>query len=112
MLQIATGKLFQGQPGQRNELRGILYTNLYVNGEDPIETAAGRLLPTSYLGGRNGLVYEITELIEHPPSVGSITSHTVFPYLNDFAAVASFAINVTCTPARNSRRALLMGDRV
>ena len=31
MLQIASGKLFQSEPGQRNELRGILYTNLFLH---------------------------------------------------------------------------------
>ena len=50
MLQIASGKLFAKEPAQRNELRGVLYTNLQLYGREPIETAAGWLLPTSGLG--------------------------------------------------------------
>ena len=45
MLQIASGKLFANKPAQRNELRGVVYTNLQLYGREPIETVAGRLLP-------------------------------------------------------------------
>ena len=31
-------------------------------------------------------------------SPGALVSHTVAPYLKDFAAVVSFALNVICTP--------------
>ena len=96
MLQIASGKLFQSEPGQRNELRGILYTNLFLH-ERTIETDAGRLLSVSSLPAK-ALVYELTELIEQPPGVGVVASHGMEPYINDFAAIVSFALNVTCTP--------------
>ncbi len=46
---------------------------------------------------RLALVYEFTELIEQAPQVGVITSHGIDPYLKDFAAIVSFALNVTCT---------------
>ena len=106
LLQIASGKLFSQSPGQRNELRGVLHTNLCLFGGEPIETAAGRLLPTNSLSLHHGqLVFEFTELIEQPPAPGVIASHGIDPYLHDFAAVVSLALNVTCTldPEATSR---------
>ena len=43
-------------------------------------------------------MYEFTELIEDEPGPGAIASHGIDPYLTDFAAVVSFALDVTCTP--------------
>ena len=97
MLQIASGKLFKQEPGQSNELQGIVYTNLILYNKS-IETIAGRLLPTSTLQHDKMLVYEFTELIEESPGVGVIASHCIDPYLKDFAAIVTFALNVTCTP--------------
>ena len=64
-----------------------------------IETKAGRIFSTTDIGGVQGFVYEITELIEDDPQVGGLVSHTVTPYVEDFATVASFAMNVTCAPS-------------
>ena len=96
MLQIASGKLFQKEAGQRNELRGVAYTNLVLL-DTEIETKAGRLRGTSAFDD-SVAIYEITELIEEPRDVGVVASHGVEPYLKDFAAVVSFALDVTCTP--------------
>ena len=101
MLQIATGKFFGKKPGRQNELRGVLHTNLILSEYvySTIETAAGRLLPVGTLRRPNSMVYEITELIEYGEEVpGNLVSHTVEPYMEDFAAIASFALNVICTP--------------
>ena len=108
MLQIASGRLFKKSPGQRNELRGVLYTNLQIYNQ-VIETAAGRLLSTSPLHGSKALVYEFTELIEDEPGLGAIASHGIDPYLSDFAAIVSFALNVTCTPDQDLTFRLLRG---
>lgn len=108
MLQIASGRLFKKSPGQRNELRGVLYTNLQTYNQ-VIETAAGRLLSTSPLHGSKALVYEFTELIEDEPGLGAIASHGIDPYLSDFAAIVSFALNVTCTPDQDLTFRLLRG---
>ena len=97
MLQIVSGKLFQQAPGQQNKLRGVLHTNLRLTGSDPIVTAAGRLLPTHSIHNTRTLVYELTELIEDSPRAGSVASHGMDPYLNEFAAIVSFGLNVTCT---------------
>lgn len=99
MLQIATGRFFAEGPRQINELRGVLYTNLRMNGRDPIVTDAGRLLATDNLHDAKTAIYELTERIEDPPRVpGAVASHGIDPYLIDFAVIVSFAINVTCTP--------------
>lgn len=108
MLQIASGKLFQKEAGQRNELRGVAYTNLVLHNRE-IETKAGRLRATSAIDD-NVAIYEITELIEEPPDVGVVASHGVEPYLKDFAAVMSLALNVTCTSDLDFTRILTKGS--
>ena len=109
MLQIASGKLFTQKPAQSNELRGIVHTNLQLYNREPIETAAGRLLPTSMLRDTKTLVYELTERIEDAPADGVVMSHGIDPYLTDFAAIVSFALNVTCTPDAELTRRLTSG---
>ena len=108
MLQIASGRLFTRPPGQRNELRGVLYTNLRMY-DTSIETAAGRLLSTSTLHDSKTLIYEFTEFMEDEHGVGAISSYGIDPYLSDFAAVVSFALNVTCTPDHDLTLRLLNG---
>ena len=56
------------------------------------------------------MVYEITELIEEAPTVGGLVSHGIAPYLHDFAAVVSIALNATftVTPEETSR---LIGEQ-
>ena len=99
MLQIASGKLFRSTQVRRNNLRGVLHTNVHLHPEATIQTAAGRLLPTDFLSSHPGqLVYEITEHIEGDhPSPAALVSHTVRPYLRDFAAIVSLGFNATCT---------------
>ena len=108
MLQIASGRLFKGKPAQRNQLRGVLYTNLEMY-NTVIDTAAGRLSYTSTLHDSKTLVYEFTEYIEDDASGGGLVSHGIDPYLSDFAAVVSFALNVTCTPDHDLTFRLLGG---
>ena len=57
------------------------------------------MLPVDASSNPNALVYEIIELIEGEPGVGALVSHGVDPYLGDFAAIVSFALNVICTPS-------------
>ena len=109
MLQIASGKLFTGKPAQINELRGVLYTNLDLYNRESIITTGGRLLPTSFLGDSKTVVYELTEKIEDAPVPGAVASHGIDPYLNDFAAIVSFALNVTCSPDAELTRRLISG---
>jgi len=97
MLQLISGKLFQSEPGRTNKLRGVLYTNLYLPAEDPIETAGGTLLRVDATKHARALVYEVLERMEDGGMrPGVAVSHGIEPYLGEFAALVSFALNVTC----------------
>ena len=101
MLQINSGKLYRQGVGRTNHLRGVLYTNLVLGGwgETPIVTAAGTLLTTDSSDHPAPLVYELTERMEdHGITQGVLVSHGVLPYLQDFAVVAAFFLQATCTP--------------
>ena len=114
MLQINSGKLYQTGVGRANKLRGVLYTNLVLAGLDdlPVETLAGTLLQTETLGNPGTLVYELTEQLDDDRiAPGVLVSHGVKPYLNDFAYLVSFALNVTCTPDHDLTVRLLSNRR-
>lgn len=113
MLQIATGKLFTRPVGRENLLRGMLYTNAILAREDAIETAAGRLLPSSSYSIRPSvLVYEFIERMEgEEQGPGVLISSTVDPYLQDYSVVVSFALNCVCTPEVDLARRLTTGQR-
>jgi hypothetical protein len=112
MLQINTGKLYPDGVQAKNQLRGVLYTNLYFASMTDIrlETAAGSILQTEPGGDPGTLIYEITEQMDQAKGVGVLVSHGVRPYLNDFAYVLSFALNVTCTTDHDIT-ARLLSDR-
>lgn len=113
MLQIATGKLFTRPVGRENLLRGMLYTNAVLAREGAVETAVGRLLPSSSYSMRpTVLVYEFTERMEgEERGPGVLISSTVDPYLQDFSVVVSFALNCVCTPDVDLARRLTTGQR-
>ena len=113
MLQIATGKLFTKPAGRENLLRGMLYTNAILARENAVETAAGRLLPSSSYSIRpTVLVYEFTERMEgEEQGPGVLVSSTVDPYLQDYSVVVSFALNCACTPDVDLARRLTTGQR-
>ncbi|TRN80715.1 hypothetical protein DT385_09395 [Pseudomonas syringae] len=98
MLQINTGKLFSTGIGRTNELRGVLYTNLKLARRD-IFTKAGTLRSTDGRKGTQALVYELQEHMEQGDDApGILVSHTIQPYMEDFSALASFALNAIVTP--------------
>ena len=103
---MASGKLFRAAPALTNELRGVLHTNLDLCG--PLQTNAGRLVPTDNLWTR-ALVYEMHERMEHPPAAGVLASRGIDPYLADFAAVTAFGLNAVCTPDPDLKRRMLIG---
>ena len=112
MLQIGSGKLYQNGVGRENLLRGVIYSNLSIFGEHKIETVAGSILPTSYLNNSLSLVYEFSEFMEKQeiaPSV--IVSHGIEPYISDFSAILSFALNCVATPDNNLANRLLGEQR-
>ncbi|MGP9801148.1 hypothetical protein [Rheinheimera sp. NSM] len=110
MLQINTGKLFANGVGRTNDLRGVLYSNLKLAFCDDIITAAGTLRTTQ---GRNSnaIVYELEEKIEESiVGPGVLLSHCVDPFLQDFAAVASFGLNILMSPNSNLVTRLTSGE--
>jgi len=114
MLQINSGKLYPNGVQRTNELRGVLYSNLrLIRQEDgPIVTKAGRLLQVDAASLPRPLVYEVTEQFEdNIMASGVLISHGVQPYLQDFAAVVSFVLRVTCTPDAELCARLLGGKR-
>lgn len=99
MLQINTGKLYATGIGRTNQLRGVLYTNLKLPWRDDIVTKVGTLRSTDGRTGSQALVYELEEHIEQGEDApGILVSHTVQSYMQDFSAVASFALNAIVTP--------------
>lgn len=99
MLQASTGKLFTHPTGHTNLLRGVLYTNMDVYGEESIETAFGEIFTTSMRRRPNVISCEIVEHIERTgPGPGILHSNTIDVYLGDFSDIIAFAMNVICTP--------------
>lgn len=113
MLQIATGKLFVRPVFRVNNLRGVLYTNAAIRGEDAIETIVGRLLPSTGSYRRpQTLLYEFVERIEQEAQGPNILlSSTAEPYLREFSVVVAFALNCVCTPDVDLCRRLTSGQR-
>ena len=105
MLQINTGKLFTRSIGRTNGLRGVLYTNGQFGYED-LETAAGTLRATGGERGNLAIVYELEERIEEEEQKpGVLVSHSVTPYLRDFAVLVSFELGlISSTDANVVRR--------
>ncbi|TDR39647.1 hypothetical protein DFR29_11535 [Tahibacter aquaticus] len=101
MLQIATGKLFTRAPIRTNKLRGVLYTNANLGYDvDRVETAIGCLLPSEAGIDRvKAVAYEFVEKIEAEENGRTVLiSSTAAPYVLDFSAVVSFALNCMCSP--------------
>ena len=113
MLQIATGKLFSRPVGWENLLRSMLYTNANFGHETVVETAAGKLLPSTRSSIQpTVLVYEMQERMEaEEQGAGVLVSCSAEPYLSDFAVVASFALNCVCSPDIDLARRLTSGKK-
>lgn len=113
MLQIATGKLFHGPILRVNKLRGTLFSNMSRLPPQGLTTKAGNLGSTDTLAERTpSLIYEVDEAIEGEKlAPGLITSYGVDRYQQDFAALATFFLQVTCNPDRDLVLRLTSGQR-
>ncbi|MEM7716032.1 MAG: hypothetical protein AAF349_21080 [Cyanobacteria bacterium P01_A01_bin.68] len=112
MLQIGSGKLYSNSIGRKNILTGVIYSNLRISGEEKLETAAGSILPTSYLHDSLALVYQYSEFMEKADiAPGVLISHGIKPYISDFSVVLSFALNCVATPDYILSRRLLSNQR-
>ncbi|MHA6130485.1 hypothetical protein ACX3YD_30690 [Pseudomonas fluorescens group sp. PF-1] len=100
VLQAATGKLFTNRENPRQQdLKGVIYTNLDLGGVDRFSSRIGTLinLDTSHTPAAFG--YEMTEYMEAAaPEPGVHVSRTMGAYIDDFADVASFTLQVICSP--------------
>ncbi|MER8492215.1 hypothetical protein NKI94_08140 [Mesorhizobium australicum] len=111
MLQIVSGKFYTDEARRRNIMRGTLYSNMRLPWRcDRIETAAGALQPSTAFRGLRTLSYEIVEEYEGTEDTAVLLSIGVDPFLKDFASIASFALNVVCTPDPDLLRRLV-GDQ-
>lgn len=108
MLQICTGKLFSGDIEYRNNLKGIIYTNLNFSRDVKIQTKAGTILSTENINSPNTVIYEIEELIEESGSKpGILISHGISSLILDFSAILSFVLNCTASPSHSLTERLL-----
>ncbi|WP_242456925.1 hypothetical protein [Vibrio coralliilyticus] len=104
--------MFQNDIEYDNHLRGVLYTNLHFDTNDKLDTEAGSLLPTTITGNSNTVVYELQELIEKTgKDRGILISHGIDPYIIDFSAILSFALNCSASPSYNLIDRLLSDQR-
>ncbi len=112
MLQIASGKLFRIDAFRTNALRGVVYSNLFLHGEHHIATVAGKLLGVNSHRRPCSLVYEFDERMEGDViASGVIASHGLNPYLQDFAAIASFFLKLTFSADIDLVKRLTSGER-
>ncbi|MDP3858934.1 MAG: hypothetical protein Q8Q73_14355 [Stagnimonas sp.] len=110
MLQINTGKLYEHGVGRTNQLTGVLYANVRLPYNRAIVTRAGTLRSTGSGPADLALVYELEERIEKTDrKVGVLVSHTVGPFLDDFAVVASFGLGGVFSREPETVRALTGG---
>jgi hypothetical protein len=102
MLQISTGKFFRDVELYTTPHRGLLYSNYRL--AHKLETVAGSLSPIEGQGEVAALLFEADERLEaiapdgrreFLASVGGATM------IQDFAAVTSFSLDITCTPDRD-----------
>lgn len=114
MLQISTGKFFKGEAHETLR-RAIYYTNYRIFlGDKLIETQAGSLQPVFGVHGLRAFTCEIIERIEKLPGgpySGEITATGGDTLINDFAAIVSFALNITCTADLDLARRLVTNER-
>lgn len=110
MLQINTGKLYGRGVGRTNQLTGVLYANVRLPYERAIVTRAGTLRSAGSGPADLALVYDLEERIEAAdPAPGVLISHTVGPFLDDFAVVASFGLGGVFSREPETVRALTGG---
>src|SRR5450631_4096146 len=100
MLQVSTGKFFKYEAHETLR-RAILYTNYRIFHDVELTTLVGRLLPAFGAHGLGALTCEIIERMQKMPGgpySGEMVATSGTTLINDFAAIVSFALEITCTP--------------
>jgi hypothetical protein len=106
MLQIITGRFFKTNELYRTQQQTVLYSN--YRGRNSIDTLVGRYAPTAPSSDVTSAVYMVEQCLE---AVGSDGSRAIIIAVHpealaqDFAALLSFCLRITCTldPALVSR---------
>lgn len=121
MLQIITGKFYTTDELHGMHHRGVLYTNYApimetmkapIGSFQSFETPVGSMLPTAAIGDIFPWVYEVEEKLEavRPDGTREFMLSVGGDFLiQDFAAVAAFALNITCTPDFDLARRVIHG---
>ncbi len=117
MLQISSGKFYASRNPEQLEVtwhRGVLYTNYHCLRDQITETDVGKLLPAVGSGGLYTFVCEVVERLEKPPGSAmacNIISVGPDAFIEDFAAIISFHLNVICTPDHGLAQRLILAQR-
>jgi hypothetical protein len=113
MLQISTGKFFKHEAHETLR-RAIYYTNYRLFRNEVLDTRVGSLQAVTGVHGLGALTCEIIERIQkHPggPRSGEIIATSGDTLINDFAAIVSFALGITCTTDLDLARRLVASER-
>ncbi|CAE6696497.1 hypothetical protein [Paraburkholderia domus] len=98
MLQISTGKFFNTENTRETIHRGVLYSNFQIRPDGCITTQAGTLSAAARWRDVQTLVCDVIERQPDIRAAGVITSVGPDTFINDFAAVSSFALERLFTP--------------
>lgn len=115
MLQISTGKFYPSMEPEDLAVtvhRGVLYTNYQIF-RTTITTGIGTLSPLTASGDDRAMMCEVTERlpVSRKPYAGMMVSTGPDAFINDFSAIASFRLNVVCTPDIGLAARLLRAER-
>ena len=116
MLQISSGKFYENNEIDQLYItthRGVLFTN-HGFLLDRIATPVGDLLPAARWGDLQTIVCEVTERLPKfggQMRAGDIVSVGPDTLIQDFSALVSFRLNVTCTPDRDLAQRLIVAQR-
>lgn len=110
MLQIITGKFFESDDCYVTRQRTVLYSNYRTHRD--VETAAGALRISDARRDVATVIYEVDQRIEKPAGQGGfgLVATTPEPLADDFAAVVSFVLDVTCTADAELARRLTQSN--
>lgn len=99
MLQVSTGKFFKHEAYETLH-RAIYYTNYRMFRDERLDTQVGSLQPVIGVHGLAAFTCEIIERIQklpRGPYPGEVIATSGDTLVNDFAAIVSFALDITCT---------------
>lgn len=111
MLQISTGKFFNTENTRETIHRGVLFSNFQGWPDECITTQAGTLSAAARWRDVQTLVCEVIERQPDIRAAGVITSVGPDAFINDFAAVSSFALERLFTPDHDLAVRLLTSQK-